>query len=302
MADNYKGFIVESYNYGGDNWKNIAIFFKRNFWSAFLFPENLEIIAKYNKINLFVLDTEQENLLDKRSYCMKPDEFEKFYNKNYNRIEELYWTLKLFIVENKIDLCLFCANIIPFKKEFLSEIKEYTKIASWVQDDDVYKKAEIISKPYVQYYDWAFCSSVYYKWDKILMKDMYKKRGAKNSEFIPLWLYHHKYDENRVIDYDNRDIDLLYCWWLYFSKIFRVFKLKKHFKDRMKIYGRWWISPKKWKNILFWILRWYYNVEEIKPLNTQEEFIEIYHRTKIWFNLHQEYWPTNARMYELPAN
>jgi hypothetical protein len=55
-----------------------------------LFPENLEIIAKYNNINLFILDTEQENLLDKRSYCMKPDEFEKFYNKNYNRIEELY--------------------------------------------------------------------------------------------------------------------------------------------------------------------------------------------------------------------
>ncbi len=302
MEKFYKSFIVEKYNYGGGSWKNVAIFFKRNFWSAFMYPKNLEIIARYNKINLFILDTEQENLLDKRSYDMDPNEFENFYIKHHDKIKELYKTLKVFITDNKINLVLFCANLIPFKLEFLDEIKKHTKIASRVQDDDVFKKAEKISKPYVKYYDYAFCSSVYYKWDEILMKDMYKKRGAKNSEFIPLWLYHHKYDENRNIDYENRDIDLLYVWWLYLSKILRVFKLKKHFKDRMRIYGRWWISPKKWKNKLFSLLRWYYNVEEIKPLNTQEEFIEIYQRTKIWFNLHQEYGPTNARMYELPWN
>jgi len=302
MTDNYDDFIIENYNYWGKDWKNIAIFFKKNFWSGFMYPENLEIIAKYNKINLFILDTSDNNLLDKRSYNMSPKEFENFYINNQSRFKELYKSLKNIIIENNINLVLFCANLIPFKPEFLNEIKKYTKIASWVQDDDVYNRAINISKPYVKYYDYAFCSAVYYKWDKILLKDKYKEWWAKNTEFIPLWLYYHKFDKNWDVDYENRDIDVVYVWWLYFKKLLRIFRLKKHFWDRMRIYWRWWISPSKWKNKLFSILLWYYNVGEIKPLNTQEEFIEIYQRTKIWFNLHQEYGPTNARMYELPWN
>ena len=295
-------FIIEKYNYGGIKWKNIAILFKKNFWSAFLYSENLEKIAKYNKVNLFVLDTSLDNVLDKRTYGMNQKEFEEYYIRNKNKFQEAYGALKNVIKESKIDLVLFCANLIPFKPEFLDEIKKIVKIASWVQDDDVYNRAISISKPYVKYYDCAFCSAVYYKWNKILMKDKYKERWAKKAEFIPLWLYYHKFDENWKVTYDNRDIDIVYVWWLYFKKLLRIFRLKKHFGDRMQIYGRGWISPLKWKNILFSILLWWYNVGEIKPLNTQEEFIEIYQRTKIWFNLHQEYGLTNARMYELPAN
>lgn len=294
-------FIIENYNYGGTKWKNIAILFKKNFWSAFLYSENLEKIAKYNKVNLFILDTSVDNVLDKRTYGMNQKEFEQYYISNKIKFEEAYGALKNIIKENKIDLVLFCANLIPFKPEFLYEIKKIAKIASWVQDDDVYRRGQQISKPYVKYYDYSFCSAVYYKWDKILLKDKYKERWAKTTEFIPLGLYYHKFDENREIKYDNRDIDIVYIWWAYPKKILRIFKLKKHFGDRMRIYWRWWISQTQRKNFLLKIALWWYNVWEIKSL-TQEEFVDIYHRTKIWFNLHQEYWPTNARMYELPWN
>ena len=146
-------FVIENFDYSGKNWKKIAIFFKKNFWSGFLHTENLKKIAKYNKINLFIIDALDDNIFWQNTYRMNQEEFENYYNQNKDIYEWNYSYLKSFIESNNIDLVLFCANLIPYKPQFLEGLRGITKIASWVLDDDVENVANRISKPYVKYYD-----------------------------------------------------------------------------------------------------------------------------------------------------
>ncbi|EKD44106.1 MAG: hypothetical protein ACD_71C00236G0006 [uncultured bacterium (gcode 4)] len=294
-----KDIVIENYNF----WEQkVAFFLKDSFWDPFVHKENLERIAKHNNLDIHLFDIKNNKVFWRHIFYMYPNEFEKYYIENEGEYAKYYNSILEYVRNNNIKVCIFFWNVTWWHDSFLNEVRKECIIASYIVDDDVEEVANRISRPYVRNFDWAFCWSVYFKWDEILMKDKYIEWWAKSSDFIPLWLYVNKYDEDNSPDFINRDIDLLYVWWIYFKKVLKIMKLKKHFWDRMKIYWRWWNgSTNVPKTLILKALKWYYDVGDIEELPS-DKFVEIYRRTKIGFNIHQEYWPTNMRTYELPAN
>jgi spore maturation protein CgeB len=125
--------------------------------------------------------------------------------------------------------------------------------------------------------------------------------GARKSKFIPLGARASKYIEEPPA-LDGRDIDLVYIGKPYSKKIFRLLKLKKHFGNRMKIYGRGWKTfPKRTLTGFIASQIYDFNFERVEEISS-EEFIQVYRNAKIGFNFHQSYGPSNRRMYELPIN
>jgi len=294
------------YNY--KKWqKNVLLFLKKWWWNQIHEEENLKRISEFNWINLYVFDVLDEKLFGEKTYYMYPKEFVSYYMENRSHYDAFYSSIIDFCKNKKINLILFLWNVIPYwwaekYSHFLMRLKEISKIACYFADDDVITVAERISKPYVKLFDYSFCAAIYYKCNKVMLKDMYSERGCKNTDYIPLWLNYGSFNEWSNLDFFNRHIDILYVWWCYGLKILRLFRLKKYFWEKMLIYGKWWMKSNSLiKTFILKILRRYYNVWDIYPLD-ESEFIKVYESAKIWFNLHQDYWPTNVRMYELPAN
>lgn len=291
--------LIENYNFWD---KKVAFFIKESFGDPFNNKKNLERIAMYNNLDIHLFDIKDNHCFWRHIFYMGFDEFEKYYSENEAEYKKYYDYFLKYIKNNSIEVCIFFDNVIWWHESFLDELKKISQIGSYIVDDDVEDFANRISRPYIKNFDWAFCWSVYFKWDEILMKDKYIEWWAKKSDFIPLWLCCYKYEENIMPDFKNRDIDLLYVWWIYFKKVLKIMKLKRHFWDRMKMYGRWWNrSTNVLKTLILKILKWYYNVGNVEELSA-DKFVEVYQRTKIGFNIHQEYGPTNMRTYELPAN
>lgn len=284
-------------------WSNsVAFFTKESFGDPFSNPVNLEKIAELNDLDVHLFDIADGNLFWRHVFYMYPKDFEKFFNENREGYEKIYQWILDYLQENEIHTCIFFGNVIWWHMDFLNVLKKHSIACSYIVDDDVEEVANRISRPYVKYFDWAFCGSVYYKDEKTFMKDKYLEWWAKRAAFVPLWFCFDKYVPNKAPDFDNRTTDLIYVWWVYFKKVIRIMKLKKHFWDRMKIYWRGWnSSTNPIKTILLRALKWYYSVWTIDGI-TRELLVQEYQNAKIWINLHQEYGPTNMRTYELPAN
>jgi len=88
----------------------------------------------------------------------------------------------------------------------------------------------------------------------------------------------------------------------YLPKVFRMFKLKKHFGDRMIMYGRGWNSSNSIiKTFILKVIKFIYKIPQIEEL-PKNKLIDLYQDAKIGFNIHMSYGPSNLRMYELPMN
>lgn len=180
-----KDVVVDRFNY----WeKKVAIFLKNSFWDHRLYEKNLQKIAEHNNLDIYLFSIGNDELFWKRTFYMWPNDFEELYSTW--KYKPYYDYITEIIKKEHIKLCLFCGNVIPWHNDFLKELKKYTIVASYIGDDDVRMVAERISKPYVKYYDWSFCGSIYYD-ENTKLKDKYKERWAKKyciyTFVIMLW-------------------------------------------------------------------------------------------------------------------
>lgn len=152
---------------------------------------------------------------------------------------------------------------------------------------------------YLHAYDHVLYHSPAYSRD-MTMPEKLKYCGAKRTDFWPLASFGALCDphetENTIMR-KHRDIDIVFVGALHVNKMPLIAKMKRTFRRRCRIYGR---APAK-KNL-------YFNVKYgfpgwIRQL-AFEEYVPLYQRTKIGFNVHNrgKFTVGGYRFFDLPAN
>lgn len=154
--------------------------------------------------------------------------------------------------------------------------------------------------PYLWAFDGAFYISPSYG-ENELFEDAMKKWGVENSIWSPLCPMTIEPPANKENFFKNRNIDLVYIGsYSGASKLERIVKLKKHFKDRFKIYGRW--PLKGYAGAIRGLFGLPFFMHKVHSISNEERQ-NIYFNTKIGINIHVSPAPAetgNMRMYEVP--
>ena len=158
----------------------------------------------------------------------------------------------------------------------------------------------VITKKYALKYDKIICSGVQFN-EKITIKDKIKSFGAKKVEFIPILPDPKHYDYEKI-DYAKKDIDLVYIGALQWRKWYRIHILYKNFPLNLVLYGRY--DPRKNRGLTGLIYKIFDIIFPVPPVKMikDSKVKDIYKRTKIGFNCHQKWGPSNSRTYELCLN
>lgn len=271
-------------------------------WSLDWYKKDFELFTKKHKEYRFLfLDHGQYSRFFKESifWHISSKNLDKTFKKS-SLLKEYYSSLKTFLKDRWIKNFLVVSTWQYWHPDFLKSIKDlWVKLDIYTVDDDY--SIEFCSLPYTKYYDHHFHVWVMYD-EKITIAEKLKEYWQKNPIRLPLGALEWHINEN--INFENRDIDVCYIWNVNPPKFFRLSKLKRHFWDRFKLYWKQWNGDRKSLKWIFYKIcnkifkLWY--VEKI----SDEKLIDIYSRTKIWFNMHLDpiKWPSNIRTYELPYN
>lgn len=152
---------------------------------------------------------------------------------------------------------------------------------------------------YLHAYDHILYHSPAYSRD-LGMAEKLQYCRATNTTLWPHALFDAMYDAakgEQTILQGQRDIDIIFIGGLYLGKMPLIAQVKKAFGNRCRIHGR---TP--WKGNL------YFNVKYgfpgwITPISF-DEYVPIYQRAKIGFNVHNrgDYTVGSYRLFDLPGN
>lgn len=180
-----------------------------------------------------------------------------------------------------------------YHPDFLEKLQCYKVFYSFDDPDGSYLRI----MPYSYAFDHIFTVTPSYN-SEVSMTDQFKKWGAKNASYVPLGVISSQFKnlEQDFIFNRDRQNDLVFVGSsTTIERNKKLFKLKKHFKNRFILRGQW-----GWKtnlrnivvnNTRFWI-------------TAQNNLPELYLNSKIGINIHDssEYGFGNRRTYELPLN
>jgi hypothetical protein len=177
------------------------------------------------------------------------------------------------------------------------ELRKPIKILAFI-DDPV--SSYIYGLPYLWAFDGAFYISTSYI-DDMLFKDAFARWG-KPSRWYPLTAPQPRPTEISEAFFRNRDLTAVYVGKAYTDKVKRLIELKRHFKKRFSVYGRWSLKGYiGFARALFGRPIFPYRVKNL----TNDERANVYWRTKIGFNMNFSEAPFecgNSRTYEVPAH
>lgn len=118
----------------------------------------------------------------------------------------------------------------------IRELKKPIKVLGFI--DDPYS-TYMRGIPYLWAFDAAFFISPGYI-DDLTFDEAIKRWGGKPAMWWPLVPFPYSKPEQDNEDFfRKRDVDLVYVGNPSASKVERLIRLKSHFRDRMKIHGRW---------------------------------------------------------------
>ena len=281
---------IERYNQGEEK---VLFLHKHSFGNIFLDARNIEEIAKYNKRDIHLV-----NLDDNPEFLVQMDYMTHERFEHREKTENVYNEIYDYVLLNDIKLVIVFGTGCFWSFDFIRRLKSRCYVACYFADDP--EGAEFTSRHYVFMYDYSFCAGVDYDF-LTTVAERYKIWGAKKSKFIPIGLRPVMW-KDEDIDHKKKDIDIIYIGANNIQKYFFLAKLKRHFKDRMVIYGKGYDkSTGKIKSFVLKILNKIYGMEGIKPID-QKDIVDVYRRSKIGINKHLSYGISNTRCYELPAN
>jgi len=226
----------------------------------------------------------------------------RIFPKNLNELREKWYKdffddILRFIIKNKIKYLITIYNI--FCDEHLEKFRKLgIKTAAIFTDDpeDTY----IITKLYAPKYDKVICSGVQFN-ESITIEQVIRSFGVKHVKFLPLPPFPSHYDSKKI-DYEKKDIDIVYIGAIQWRKWHRLYLLHKNFPHQFVLYSGY--DPRAKKDIYGLV---YKLINLVWPLPkatkiSDLELKQIYKRTKIGFNCHQKWGPANTRSYELCLN
>lgn len=201
------------------------------------------------------------------------------------------------IKHQKVTHVLLNSNM--WHPNYLIKLKEFDIVlATKIVDDP--EGSKYYSEPIVKYYDKCICSGV--DFDKFrTIKDMYYKWGAKEVKFLPVFLDPRHYDGD-VIDYSKKDIDVVHVGSFNWKRWISLSTFYKKFGNKIRFYGRF--DPRKnngMNGFIYRVLNLIFPLPQIDEID-DDGLREVYKRSKIGFNRHLSYGPSNARSYELCLN
>jgi spore maturation protein CgeB len=262
-------------------------------------PQNLESIARANGLRLLWLK-EPAGLFSER---WNAERLQSEYAGN-QRLRAFYRDILAVQSAYRPSLALFMGDGGYWHPEFLNQLKPASFVALWTGDDP--EGSEITSRPFVRNFAYAFCGGIWFS-ETVRIEEKFREWGAPMARFIPLGACKDKYrmqGERPEAEFfsTQRDIDVIYVGAAYRGKLWRVLTLKRHFKDRLFLAGRRWNGAGLgWKGVAVRLFTYFGGLGEIREV-AESELIGLYQRSRIGFNCHLSYGPSNLRMYELPLN
>lgn len=269
---------------------------------------------------IFITDGLREviSFLDVTLYYIDPNFYQGFYDSlpkvwtrigktapaynldNALRIPEYRETIgKLVnkIRQERIRYALLNSNM--WHPKFLNELRAFgIVLATKIVDDP--EGSLVYSKPIVRFYDKCICSGVDYDGRRTIAA-MYRNWGAKDVKFLPVFVDPRHYDL-RPIEYDKKDIDVIHVGSFNWKRWISLHRLYRRFGNRLKLYSRY--DPRSADTIFrsaYSLLNYFFPLPEVENIS-DVELKKAYKRSKIGFNRHLSYGPSNARSYELCLN
>jgi len=262
---------------------------KRGF-EADMFREELE--AASNERTTFI-PFNHDPYVD-AARCFRAQLLDNLYYTRDSGLMRLYADVKAMIGDLGVD-ALLVDNVLPYHPDFLRTL-------------DVFKVMRTTDGPlaaydrdfaYVHAYDQVLFHSPAYSRD-LTMEEKLRYVGAKDARFWPLGVFSRMYDHGQTeetILAHRRDIDVLFIGVPHPTKMATLAAVKKAFGRRCVMRG-----------VASWKLNLYYNAKHgfpgwMRPA-AFEEYVPLYQRTKIGFNVHNrgDYTVGSYRLFELPAN
>lgn len=210
------------------------------------------------------------------------------------RLLRLYDDMKTRLSECRADV-LLVDNCPPYHPEFLRTLDVYKVLRTNDGPIAAYDR----DFAYAHAYDHVLYHSPAYSPD-LGMREKLLYVGAKRVDFWPLAVFDAWFDQRLTEDQlfqRQRDVDLLFVGSMFLNKFPLLAKVKKAFGRQFRLHGRG-----SWKMNLYWNVKygfpgWIRSIEF-------DQFIPLYHRTRIGINVHNrgKYTVGGYRMFELPAN
>jgi spore maturation protein CgeB len=178
----------------------------------------------------------------------------------------------------------------------------------WLRNLPVFKVLRVADGPLAAYdrdfayahaYDLVLYHSPAYSRD-LGMGEKLQYVGAKKTAFWPLGVFNAAFtpemSEDELFALE-RDIDVVFVGALHLDKMPMLARVKKAFGNRCRMHGLTSLKRNLYFNAKFGLPGW------IRPI-TQAEYVPLYQRSKIGFNVHNrgKYTVGSYRLYELPAN
>lgn len=190
---------------------------------------------------------------------------------------------------------LLVDNCPPYHPEFLRELPVYKVLRTSDGPISAYDR----DFAYVHAYDHVLFHSPAYSRD-LTMAEKLRYCGARRFDLWPMWLFDSAFDVSR--DETNilsspRPVDVAFVGALHVGKMEELALIKRHFRSRCAMHGLANLKRNVYFNLRYGMPGW------IRPIR-MDEYVSLYQRTKIGFNIHNrgKYTVGNFRMFELPAN
>lgn len=235
-------------------------------------------------------DVQFLNHIDYCRYFYTAQELDEAYRRKDSGLMKLYSFIQSVI--NEFDAFMIL-DVNVFHPDFLEKLSVYKAYYSFDDPDASFLRA----MPYAYVFDHVFTVTPIYN-SETSMPDQFKKWGARHTTFLPLGAISSQFttlDESIVFS-NQRPVDLVFVGTATtVERNAKLFHVKKHFKNKFKIYGNW-----HWKTNLKNILI-NKNYSWIRP---HFDLTGLYLQSKIGINIHDsnEYGFGNRRTYELPLN
>lgn len=188
---------------------------------------------------------------------------------------------------------LLVMDVNVYHPDFLEKLAVYKALYSFDDPDGSFLR----TMPYAYAFDHVFTVTPSYNKD-ISMCDQFRKWGAKNASFVPLGAISSQFstlDEELIMN-RHRSNDIVFVGSSTSpERNDKLFKLKKHFGKRFKLFGQW-----NWRSNVKNIVR----NKNIYWVHPNSDLCSLYLDSKIGVNIHDsdQYGFGNRRNYELPLN
>ena len=226
----------------------------------------------------------------------------RIFPKNLNSIKDKWYkdffdNILNFVIKNKIKYIITTYNI--FCDAHLKKFRELGIRTATIFTDDP-EDTYTISKVYAPKYDKIICSGVQFNEHKTI-EEVIRSFGIKDVKFLPLPPFPSHYDKEKI-DYNKKDIDIVYIGAIQWRKWHRLYLLHKNFPNKFVLYSAY--DPRNKKDVYGLMYRLLNRVWPLPKVTNlpDSEVKQIYKRAKIGFNCHQKWGPANTRTYELCLN